>query len=1386
MSFVNTSNAAATKQHELSSVVLRRIAQLREARVPLDASVCDKAVVAASTFQGDWPSSIVNVATTKDALYILHKAGSEFDQLILQLTIVTEGSIDGAMRADIGAVQMSMGEPSTANSLSSDVVFTTYLRVIERFFWARDPFRHNPYTHVLLSIFGRYLTREQLEAVHKWIEDAKSRDLETLLNEVMSEHKLAGTTINRALTSYFAREENGSKKQFNLHTVIVDAINFANDGNFKKYSRVDPEQLKNKTLALRLATTANGPHTLTLDVIEAKRSANTWIFVLQDPRHLSLFTMDLSLVVGGDVAEEADTGKVTLTRQDRRDLGRWLRATKCGKLKCILIQQKNSWSSLLPTGSYKLTKSDGVLSKFTMGMLGGQRGIVYEFKQDRKEILRIEVPPEALGDVKVLQEGKLQEGGERYTVDTYMQMLNDGYEVIEDSIVVDNRTVTLADVQIKTKLSTPDEIKLKLRREFQESRQKLISFCAQEEGCQIYIDALLDRLHRLAVFSEGDADDWLQELPQDMRSKFDEVWSVFAQIDTNDVVKSRNLLLKEVAEAVNSAKLFATRQNAVSEVEIMSRLTTAFECLREIETRDLILFTGDTGAGKSTSVDYFLGAELEYASRGAFPVVKISDADKDAQDIAGIAGCMSISETTFVKGHEVRKAQQQFWDGIIDFEYLRLTDLPGSRDTRGFEYDLTASISISECINSARTIKGIILVLDYRTFLATKGTPVVDAVDRICDMFASSDALTRCVVRSCIHIIVNHCTDPSHNKRTFEYLINEYLSDATKEQEKARHMDTKRYEVWNFIKDRFAEGRVLFMDIQNIQERNSWLVTCASKDNLGIPKECFARPLDRFTVQTDLGNILQSSLYIWSQLALWKFQETIPAAIKALEKLLESLGSHLDRCVSSIASSHDICKDRIVFIGQMRKDQEELRQLIENNTPITQWPQKYMEIYFAEIDILEKERSALVDQRSGQQELSCYLERKLCELRADRAAIEDRIKKLTERNMQLLDDDGNVDYVLARLDKVAVGARVSTDVWEPGVAAEAVANVREITAKDIKSAGRTFIAGTTCGVLRYDCYIERSFDVVPDTDQDLFFRQVSVSSRNRIYTAKLVQHNCKICTEHPPNASSDRKRLIYLVDAKYGTGEEGIPYFQIVHSLPKTEVFKEEIRNNTSEISTHNNKLLESSLGKQIDQLVERQQESLADGEETLRRLEDLTLKIGRKHEEAIMITQNLATRIKDQMENSVEVILTTMEYAEKCAATMCTVKHNILTARSQILKNRHELTRLAHVIVASEPSISCFSTLAKMCCGDTQVQKAIRARNRETSDGPLQTIEHDLASFATYYTANFSDIMNACRDLLQRNSLCALRKDWTEIEEILVRTGHINPLFIPPPLLFL
>jgi hypothetical protein len=32
------------------------------------------------------------------------------------------------------------------------------------------------------------------------------------------------------------------------------------------------------------------------------------------------------------------------------------------------------------------------------------------------------------------------------------------------------------------------------------------------------------------------------------------------------------------------------------------------------------------------------------------------------------------------------------------------------------------------------------------------------------------------------------------------------------------------------------------------------------------------------------------------------------------------------------------------------------------------------------------------------------------------------------------------------LDKVAVGARVSTDVWEPGVAAEAVANVRDITA----------------------------------------------------------------------------------------------------------------------------------------------------------------------------------------------------------------------------------------------------------------------------------------------------------------------------------------------------
>ncbi len=154
-------------------------------------------------------------------------------------------------------------------------------------------------------------------------------------------------------------------------------------------------------------------------------------------------------------------------------------------------------------------------------------------------------------------------------------------------------------------------------------------------------------------------------------------------------------------------------------------LKTQIVKIEEVKDKEVVLVIGDMGAGKSTLVNVLTGKEL----------VEIK---KFGEVLLEVADTTSINTAKIGHGKETCTEYATVYKGAsgtgLETSPILYCDTNGFRDNRDYEERSCGSILRQATIYSAKTIRAIIVVIDYNTLGVTRGDDFQNLVTLLSDL----------------------------------------------------------------------------------------------------------------------------------------------------------------------------------------------------------------------------------------------------------------------------------------------------------------------------------------------------------------------------------------------------------------------------------------------------------------------------------------------------------------------------------------------------------------------------------------------------------------------------------------------------------------------------
>lgn len=135
--------------------------------------------------------------------------------------------------------------------------------------------------------------------------------------------------------------------------------------------------------------------------------------------------------------------------------------------------------------------------------------------------------------------------------------------------------------------------------------------------------------------------------------------------------------------------------------------------IKKAKDKEIVVFLGKTGVGKSTAINYLLGCKMQ---KEKVPGKKFGISVVGHNEIARIGHSLIRSETLNAELHE-----------SSDRSGLIFCDTGGFMDSRGAGIDIVNGITISMMLNSATQVK-IILCIEYSELMHGRGSSVVETL----------------------------------------------------------------------------------------------------------------------------------------------------------------------------------------------------------------------------------------------------------------------------------------------------------------------------------------------------------------------------------------------------------------------------------------------------------------------------------------------------------------------------------------------------------------------------------------------------------------------------------------------------------------------------------
>ncbi len=220
-------------------------------------------------------------------------------------------------------------------------------------------------------------------------------------------------------------------------------------------------------------------------------------------------------------------------------------------------------------------------------------------------------------------------------------------------------------------------------------------------------------------------------------------------IKEREAQKGEDHLWKDLTlEPLTKAKL----EDPSTILSVDESIGVIYDCIQagkqraaEARGKDLVVFLGNTGSGKSTTINYLAGCEMEYVDmeeiglegEGEIARVREGSVKKPLMQIGHQNKSMTFMPTLVTDKTEVEQA-----DGSKQEYELHYCDSPGFWDNRGPEINIANAVNIREVVRAARSIK-IMLLLNYYSLKADRSRGLQDTYRILRDMFCADKVKLR-------------------------------------------------------------------------------------------------------------------------------------------------------------------------------------------------------------------------------------------------------------------------------------------------------------------------------------------------------------------------------------------------------------------------------------------------------------------------------------------------------------------------------------------------------------------------------------------------------------------------------------------------------------------
>jgi signal recognition particle GTPase len=143
--------------------------------------------------------------------------------------------------------------------------------------------------------------------------------------------------------------------------------------------------------------------------------------------------------------------------------------------------------------------------------------------------------------------------------------------------------------------------------------------------------------------------------------------------------------------------------------EIQRLVNEAEICAEMIKDENVVLFLGDTGAGKSTHIHFLAGSTMvQTRIKGLNHIMPTEIKNPALKKVS--TSPFAKSETRFISAVPIKISEL---DGVNDERFV-LCDTPGFEDTSGAEVDIANGYSIVKAVKGCKSVR-IVLLISYKS-----------------------------------------------------------------------------------------------------------------------------------------------------------------------------------------------------------------------------------------------------------------------------------------------------------------------------------------------------------------------------------------------------------------------------------------------------------------------------------------------------------------------------------------------------------------------------------------------------------------------------------------------------------------------------------------------